>query len=154
MIYFLVLHSFYKNGECRIIMFTSCRLTLTQVNMPDGSAVVDCAAGELHSAAVTNNGYLYTWGSAENGCLGHGSQAASGQQPNPTRVESKSLGGKLCMRVGCGMNHTGVITTDGDLYTFGAGWYGRLGLRESDNVYEPQRVLVHETGPHIRFQKV
>lgn len=35
----------------------------------------DIACGSNHSAAITSNGELYTWGSGEDGCLGHGDTA-------------------------------------------------------------------------------
>lgn len=34
--------------------------------------VVNVACGSSYSAAVTDEGELYTWGSGENGRLGHG----------------------------------------------------------------------------------
>lgn len=34
--------------------------------------VRDIACGSNQSAAITSNGELYTWGSGEDGCLGHG----------------------------------------------------------------------------------
>lgn len=35
----------------------------------------DITCGSNQSAAITSNGELYTWGSGEDGCLGHGDRA-------------------------------------------------------------------------------
>ena len=37
-----------------------------------GHQVVHVACGNSYSAAITDKGQLYTWGSGENGRLGHG----------------------------------------------------------------------------------
>ena len=37
-----------------------------------GKHVRDVACGSGHSAAITSNGELYTWGQGEHGRLGHG----------------------------------------------------------------------------------
>eukprot|EP00392_Amoebophrya_sp_AT5.2_P000147 g147.t1 len=99
----------------------------------------ECAAGETHSGVVALDGKVYMWGSAEYGCLGLGNAIISGQQPEPRRIEH-TIGSLKCSRIACGLAHTGVVTEDGDLYMFGAGWFGRLGLNTLDNVYAPQQV--------------
>lgn len=37
-----------------------------------GDKTVNIAAGSMHSAAVTDDGVLYTWGKGSYGRLGHG----------------------------------------------------------------------------------
>ena len=39
------------------------------------------------------------------------------------------------------MSHTGAITEDHKVFTWGGGWFGRLGLGNNDNQYLPQPVL-------------
>ena len=39
-----------------------------------GKHVRDIACGSGHSAAVTSNGELYTWGQGDHGRLGHGDE--------------------------------------------------------------------------------
>ena len=34
----------------------------TQVEFPEGTVIVDIAAGEFHSMALDENGYVWTWG--------------------------------------------------------------------------------------------
>ena len=47
----------------------------------------DITCGSNQSAAITSNGELYTWGSGEDGCLGHGDKA---NQLRPKQVRKKS----------------------------------------------------------------
>lgn len=70
--------------------------------------VVQLACGGAHSAAVTADGNLYTWGKNANGQLGQGHVNT---QDEPLRVES------LGQRVGwvaCGGAHTACLTRLGD----------------------------------------
>ena len=48
-----------------------------------GKHVKDIACGSSHSAAITSNGELYTWGQGAHGRLGHGDKA---DQPKPKQV--------------------------------------------------------------------
>ena len=46
----------------------------------------DIACGSNQSAAITSNGELYTWGSGEDGCLGHGDKT---NQLRPKQVRKE-----------------------------------------------------------------
>ncbi|KAJ0408018.1 hypothetical protein P43SY_000222 [Pythium insidiosum] len=64
--------------------------------------------------------------------------------PTPTLVETFT--GRRIVRVSCGAMHTAVISADGELFTFGCGDGGRLGLgtnRQGD-VLQPERVQALE----------
>lgn len=52
-----------------------------------GKHIRDIACGSNQSAAITSNGELYTWGSGEDGCLGHGDTA---NQLRPKQVGKNS----------------------------------------------------------------
>jgi len=92
---------------------------------------VKVSAGEDHSAVILETGEFYTWGLAECGKLGHGSGMKSGTQNYPRRVRTD----EQLKSVACGAQHTAVLTSRGHLFTFGAGWYGRLGHGDMDNQY-------------------
>eukprot|EP00971_Amphidinium_carterae_P179292 3556167-Amphidinium_carterae.1 len=102
-----------------------------------------------------NRRLLYTWGSGESGKLGLGAEASLGQKPSPHLVKSAwnpdgQAGGLEPFMVCCGENHTGLIVskrskhTDsrpaGEIWMFGGGWFGRLGLNKTDNECSPQLV--------------
>eukprot|EP00439_Symbiodinium_sp_Y106_P054461 s5365_g7.t1 len=95
------------------------------------SKVSAVAAGEDHSAAITPGGELYTWGNAECGKLGHGSSMIRSSMgfPKQVRIENRMKS------VSCGAMHTAVIGSNGELFTCGAGWFGRLGHGDMDNQY-------------------
>ncbi|GIL93359.1 hypothetical protein Vretifemale_20765 [Volvox reticuliferus] len=116
--------------------------------MPLG--VVQVAAGENHSAALTADGRLYTWGRGKYGQLGHGDW---GNRPRPVLVAS--LRGVRAKQVSCGGDHTLVLaeagtggagadadssTCRGLVYSFGRGTWGATGLGSTDNICRPSRV--------------
>lgn len=53
-----------------------------------GKHIKDIACGSAHSAAITSNGELYTWGLGSNGQLGHGDIAT---QTRPRQVHVQSV---------------------------------------------------------------
>lgn len=82
------------------------------------------SAGELHSAAVTDDGDLYTWGDGFCGQLGLG-----GKRPQllPQQVTKSGLEDECVSVVSCGARHTLCVTEDGEAFSFGLGQYGALG---------------------------
>ncbi|ETV87748.1 hypothetical protein H257_01218 [Aphanomyces astaci] len=105
--------------------------------------VKDVACAFDHSAAVSVDGHVYSWGSASTGKLGVGLLDDSYEQfamypmlvPFPNR--------KRFRQVSCGRAHTGAVSTDGDLYMWGCANGGRLGLGErvQDMVVVPTLVV-------------
>ena len=81
------------------------------------------ACGQYHTAAVSNAGRLFTWGSGKWGQLGHGVRQ---DERFPRKVDmEKALGSAV--RVACGDRHTAVLNDQGGLITFGNGQHGQLG---------------------------
>ena len=107
------------------------------------------AAGNLHAAATTSEGALVTWGSKEDGRLGHAgavkfeldedraqyrfcvdrSRATRHPVTNHCvwRLGKDRFGGCPVLMVACGGFHTLVTTLNGRLWTFGLGQHGALG---------------------------
>ena len=75
-----------------------------------GDRVVQAAAGGAHTAAVTAEGRLYTWGNGSYGQLGHGTFAG---MLVPTLVPAAGLEGSPVLMVACGSFHTLVVTRAG-----------------------------------------
>jgi len=90
------------------------------------SNVVSVSMAQGHSAAVTANGDLYTWGDNNDGQLGHGH---TDRLNTPTKVSALSN----VSAVSLGRSHTMAITKNGDLYSCGNNSDGRLGLGNTDN---------------------
>lgn len=85
----------------------------------EGKCIVTISAGYRHSAAVTEDGILYTWGEGDFGRLGHG----DGQSRDvPTAV--KDIG--PVSQIACGAAHTLALSDDGRTI-----WYVALDLRKT-----------------------
>uniref|UniRef100_A0A6Q2XRL6 HECT-type E3 ubiquitin transferase n=1 Tax=Esox lucius TaxID=8010 RepID=A0A6Q2XRL6_ESOLU len=97
-----------------------------------GKVVVCVSAGYRHSAAVTNDGELYTWGEGDFGRLGH---SDSHSRNVPTLVKDISGVGQAA----CGSSHTIAVAQDGRVvWSFGGGDNGKLGHGDTNRVYRPK----------------
>ncbi|XP_042459111.1 PH, RCC1 and FYVE domains-containing protein 1-like [Zingiber officinale] len=96
------------------------------------------ACGEFHTCAITAAGELYTWGDGTHnaGLLGHGTNVCHWV---PKRV-SFPLEGLHVSHVSCGVWHTAIITTTGQLFTFGDGTFGVLGHGDRQTLLFPREV--------------
>lgn len=72
---------------------------------------ISCASGL--SAALTEDGKIYTWGRSKGGNLGHG-ETFSSSISLPTMIES--LREKKFVYICCGNYHMAAITENGELY--------------------------------------
>eukprot|EP01028_Stygiella_incarcerata_P009579 TRINITY_DN45980_c0_g2_i1.p1 TRINITY_DN45980_c0_g2~~TRINITY_DN45980_c0_g2_i1.p1 ORF type:complete len:397 (-),score=85.40 TRINITY_DN45980_c0_g2_i1:85-1275(-) len=96
--------------------------------------IVDVAAGDFHSAAISRFGRLFTWGSGESGCLGHGTSDFN--ELAPRCVDSLLDIGRV-IHVSCGGKHTVVVMEDGRVFSWGDNMYGKLGLGDDKDRMEP-----------------
>ena len=87
--------------------------------------VVAVAAGHRHSAAVTEDGRLFTWGCNRSGQLGLGSALAGARVELPALVQA--LGGVKVAAVALGAEHTLALSESGEVFAWGGSANGRLG---------------------------
>ena len=73
---------------------------------------IDC--GVWHTAALTKNGEVFTWGDNDYGQLGHGDR---NERTIPTKVAS--LDGIFIIHISCGECHTAALTDNGEILA----WY-------------------------------
>eukprot|EP00466_Bigelowiella_natans_P015134 jgi/Bigna1/85156/estExt_fgenesh1_pg.C_20322 len=85
--------------------------------------IVKIDAGLYHSAAITEDGKVFTWGYGKDGQCGHGDRVVHTPIPQQVRRMSKNQ----AIEVSCGDGHTAVLCRDGELYVFGRGRDGQLG---------------------------
>ncbi|XP_040997959.1 PH, RCC1 and FYVE domains-containing protein 1-like [Juglans microcarpa x Juglans regia] len=102
------------------------------------SSVDFVACGEFHTCAVTMAGEVYTWGDGTHnaGLLGHGTDTSHWI---PKRI-SGPLEGLQVASVSCGPWHTALVTSTGQLFTFGDGTFGVLGHGDRESVSYPREV--------------
>ena len=86
----------------------------TELSAPDGTTWAQIVCGQFHTAAVSSNGDLFTWGCDYFGQLGH---YEKGDRHAPKKVEIP--GGEAVVKVACGRWHTAAVTSTGKLFT----WY-------------------------------
>ncbi|GJM91870.1 hypothetical protein PR202_ga08288 [Eleusine coracana subsp. coracana] len=96
------------------------------------------ACGEYHTCAVTLSGDLYTWGDGafKFGLLGHGNDVSHWV---PKRVNGP-LEGIHVSSISCGPWHTALVTSAGQLFTFGDGSFGVLGHGDRESTTVPREV--------------
>jgi alpha-tubulin suppressor-like RCC1 family protein len=115
--------------------------TPPQISSLDNT-VTEVAAGDYTSFAVKNDGSLWVWGSNQYGARGDGSSgdniASPVQVPLPNRITTPSRRGKHAVAVGTGVY--AAIDTDGQVWTWGVNWNGRLGDGTSNARLTPARV--------------
>ena len=98
-------------------------------------------AGDYHSAALTYNGMVYTWGSSSLGQLGHGNKKTQ-LAPKPIdALDAECRERSATVRlIGCGSHHTAAVLSNGELYMWGRASFGKLGRTKSDLQTEPALV--------------
>ncbi|XP_031563851.1 ultraviolet-B receptor UVR8-like isoform X2 [Actinia tenebrosa] len=78
---------------------------------------------------------VYTWGSGTKGMLGHGEDT---EESYPRVVEA--LLGKDIRKVACGTSHTIALSKEGEVFSWGSGYGGRLGQGHLRDRFTPIRI--------------
>jgi len=113
----------YKNFKESAMLFTSRRYTPLAI-----------ATGEAHSLALCEGSQLVSFGSNAYGQLGTGQQTHS-DRPIPI---APFLEEHVFIRsIACGANHSLLLASNGEMYSFGANNYGQLGLSTTTNARTP-----------------
>ena len=109
----------YKNDYSPIICLFSPKVLKQLKNL--NVRIVSC--GYEHAAVVTVDGKVLTWGYGASGCLGHESKKS---YSHPTAINS--IFNKNIVHLECGAYHTAAVSASGELWTWGRGDVGQLGL--------------------------
>lgn len=100
---------------------------------------VQVSCGGAHTAAVTHNGEIFTWG--KGAALGHGDLYTKW---TPVKL---SLDFTYVVQVSCGENHSGLIGIQNKekvCLTWGAGDFGQLGTGTKESLNVPEKTLIND----------
>ena len=92
---------------------------------PLAAAVRMVSCGGFFTLALTEQGTVYAWGQGVFGVLAQGDEE---NRPDPTPIDLERIGGAKVGFVSAGAHHALAITSSGELYSWGDGSHGQLGL--------------------------
>ncbi|KAL5993130.1 Ultraviolet-B receptor uvr8 [Asimina triloba] len=138
------------------------RLLPTLLTALDGHDVVSITCGADHTTAYSESEMqVFSWGWGDFGRLGHGNSSDL-FTPQPIKalhglkIKQIACGDSHCLAVtmdgqdisvkmiAAGAEHTAAVTEDGDLYGWGWGRYGNLGLGDRNDRLVPEKVSAAE----------
>jgi RCC1 and BTB domain-containing protein len=108
------------------------QLIPSKVNGFNDEKVVMISCGSLHSMALTESGLVFSWGNNSSGQLGHsynGFGYGNVNEPSLLNLNNEIL----IKKISCGSQHSILLSSDGDIYTFGDNSKYQLGSLERDN---------------------
>ena len=127
----------FRRGDMR------CRPRPTEVALPPDVTAIKVACGGFHTAVLTDDGRVFSWGEGKHGQLGYSCVA---QQDTPMPVAMLSELRVVVSHLACGRHHTVVTDTKGSLWAWGCGKQGQLGDGErSVRREEPEKIKKHNT---------
>ncbi|KAF5480549.1 hypothetical protein F2P56_001289 [Juglans regia] len=100
----------------------------------NGIKIKQIACGDSHCLAVTMEGEVQSWGRNQNGQLGLGTTEDS---LVPQKIQA--FQGVSIKMVAAGAEHTAAVTEAGELYGWGWGRYGNLGLGDRNDRLVPEK---------------
>jgi regulator of chromosome condensation len=93
------------------------------VDLP--SKVRQVSAGDSHTAALTEDGHVYIWGTFRDSSGSFGLTPDGQIQKLPVMLPLP--GNREVIKISSGSDHLAMLTTGGELYTVGCGEQGQLG---------------------------
>ena len=118
--------------------------TFTKVVGLEGHSISQVSCGDLHTVVLTFDGCVYTFGSNEEGQLGHPMESQRTPQKVTGCLESEKV-----VFVASNAYYTACITEDGDTFTWGDGEHGQLGHGDNKNQSSP-KIVAGLAGKHAK----
>ncbi|KNC53023.1 UVB-resistance protein UVR8 [Thecamonas trahens ATCC 50062] len=109
--------------------------TPKEVTALAGVTVVAVSMGCEHTLILDADGDVWSCGTGDYGILGHGSE---NDEFVPRKIAA--LTGTTVVDVSAGTGHSGAVTADGQLFLWGFGGFGQLGLGTTETILEPTPV--------------
>ncbi|XP_051897060.1 probable E3 ubiquitin-protein ligase HERC3 [Pristis pectinata] len=118
----------------------------TYVKLLEFKKVIYASCGALHTAVLSKDGLVFTFGAGNYGQLGHNSER---DELKPLLLAE--LSGIKVSQIACGSYHTLAFSgTSGKLYSFGRGENGQLGSGHTDNQLVPRLVSFSMDSPILQ----
>uniref|UniRef100_A0A670IHS0 Serine/threonine-protein kinase Nek9 n=1 Tax=Podarcis muralis TaxID=64176 RepID=A0A670IHS0_PODMU len=114
-----------------------------------GKAIRQVSCGDDFTVCITDEGQAFAFGSDYYGCIGV--SKAFGSEVLEPRQLTVFLSNPV-EQVSCGDNHVAVLTRNREVYTWGCGEYGRLGLDSEEDHSLPQKVEIQKTSNIVSVQ--
>ncbi|MBN2880892.1 hypothetical protein JXM83_02460 [Candidatus Woesearchaeota archaeon] len=119
--------------EIGIIIAESVPLDITsEFNLNQEEKVIQVSLGDSHSAVITSEGRIFTWGNNVFGQLGDGTTTYSSVPIDITSQFSLDEDDKI-VQVSLNGSHSSVITSKGRIFIWGENEFGQLGDGTSVN---------------------
>lgn len=96
--------------------------------LPNHLQIKMVACGQHHSALLSEDGRVFTWGRGEYGQLGHGAKENVAVPTVVKFFEPLNKAGNKVVAIACGGHHTLATMSNGDVYSWGFGTMGQLGI--------------------------
>ncbi|CAA9988755.1 guanidine nucleotide exchange factor, putative [Plasmodium knowlesi strain H] len=131
-----------------------------KVKFPERTKIMFISCGDMHTLVICTRGFLYGWGGNTFGCVGNGTNR-NVYEPTPIFVGGRKgvdpgdkfggvQGGRqafgnennrdVIIHCSAGGKHSLACTLSGDMYSWGYGANGRLGLESIQSYNRPQLV--------------
>jgi alpha-tubulin suppressor-like RCC1 family protein len=94
------------------------------------------SGGNYHAVATKTDGTLWAWGDNTKGQIGDGTSSPSIVVSSPVQIGSLTD----WLNVSAGSSYTVAAKTDGTLWAWGEGLYGKLGFGNSVNYSSPKQI--------------
>lgn len=110
------------------------------VEFEDNVAIKMVACGNAHTLALSTDGSIYSWGSGESGCLGHGQEIKKCERPRLIRSSNNNIRLNNVVQIAVGGFHSMLLTDEGVIYSWGEAENGRLGTGSLTNENLPRAI--------------
>ena len=107
------------------------------------TGIVQIAAGERQTCALTSKGRVWCWGGGSLGVLGDGDDSRAGKD-YPVPVVAGQDSAELLkdiVQIAAGVTHVCALTSDGEVLCWGSNTYGELGNDSTTSTNYPVRVV-------------
>lgn len=113
---------------------------LSPIKVPEISEIIDIAVTESASFAISADGTVYSWGDDTSGQLGNGAPSADVRSPAAITIPDLNED-ELPVSISAMNNSVGMVTNQGNVYTWGANDRGKLGVGDTTSRIAPVKVL-------------